>query len=243
MYKIKTTDKTLYTDAIRYIRLHKNGCYVACGQDEAEGICAKVHERMEEVGTVLQDTVFALADGSMHGTESVCRKIEADVEITTAVMQEGQDALDILAILLQTGAITHAQASSYREIIEAAMQSVEDEVAVTAVMLFPEWAAGVEYTEGMRVKRGEFLYRVREGKAHTSQIGWEPEVATSLWEAINVDNSGTEFDAIPYTSGMELEEGKYYTEDGVTYLCTRDTGTPVYHALRDLVRLYVEVTE
>jgi hypothetical protein len=93
------------------------------------------------------------------------------------------------------------------------------------------------------VKRGEFLYRVREGKAHTSQIGWEPEVATSLWEAINVDNAGTETDVIPYTAGMELEEGKYYIEDGMTYLCTRGTGTPVYHALRDLVGLYVEVAE
>lgn len=243
MYRIKTTDKTLYTDAIRYIRLHKNGCYVACEQNEAEGICAKVHERIEEVGTVLQDTVFALADGDMHGTEPVCREIEADVEITTAVMQEGQDAQDILAILLKAGAITHAQASSYREIIEAAMQSVEDAVALTAVTLFPEWAADTEYAEGVRVKRGEFLYRVRAGKAHTSQIGWEPEVATSLWEAINVDNSGTESDAIPYTSGMELEEGKHYSENGVTYLCTRGTGTPVYHELSALVGLYVEVIE
>lgn len=30
---------------------------------------------------------------------------------------------------------------------------------------------------------------------------------------------------------------------GVTYLCTRDTGIPVYNPLKDLVGLYVEVAE
>lgn len=243
MYRIKTTNKTLYTDAIRYVRLHKNGCYVECMEDVAEGICAKVHENMEDVGTVLQDTVLALSDGVMTGAEPVCKEIETDIEITTAVMQEGQNAIDVLSILLQAGAITNAQATSFRAIIEQAMQSVEDEIAVTAVTLFPEWAEGIEYKDGVRVKRRDYLYRVREGKAHTSQVGWEPEIATSLWEAINVDNSGTESDAIPYTAGMALEEGKYYTEDGVTYRCTRGTGTPVYHALSALVGLYVEVVE
>ena len=47
-----------------------------------------------------------------------------------------------------------------------------------------------------------------------------------------------------YESGnMELEAGKYYIQSGKTYLCNRDTGNPVYHALADLVGLYVtEVT-
>lgn len=39
---------------------------------------------------------------------------------------------------------------------------------------------------------------------------------------------------------MALENGKYYTQDGVTYLCNRDTGSPVYHPLSELVGLYVE---
>jgi hypothetical protein len=40
---------------------------------------------------------------------------------------------------------------------------------------------------------------------------------------------------------MALEHGKYYTQDGVTYLCIRDTGNPVYNHLSDLVGLYVEI--
>ena len=39
---------------------------------------------------------------------------------------------------------------------------------------------------------------------------------------------------------MALESGKYYSQDNVTYLCNRDTGNPVYHALSELVGLYVE---
>ena len=42
---------------------------------------------------------------------------------------------------------------------------------------------------------------------------------------------------------MALENGKYYIQDGVTYLCNRDTGNPVYNALSELVGLYVEIAE
>ena len=41
-----------------------------------------------------------------------------------------------------------------------------------------------------------------------------------------------------------LEEGKYYSQDGKVYLCTRDSGIPLTHALSELVGLYVEeITE
>lgn len=39
---------------------------------------------------------------------------------------------------------------------------------------------------------------------------------------------------------MALESGKYYSQGGVTYLCTRDTGIAVYQSLADLVGVYVE---
>ena len=51
----------------------------------------------------------------------------------------------------------------------------------------------------------------------------------------------TQDDPIPYEGNMALENGKYYSRDGVVYRCTRDTGNPVFQALSDLVGLYVEV--
>ena len=49
--------------------------------------------------------------------------------------------------------------------------------------------------------------------------------------------------ASPYDGNMELFAGLYYVQNGVTYLCNRNTGQPVYNALADLVGLYVEVAE
>lgn len=46
---------------------------------------------------------------------------------------------------------------------------------------------------------------------------------------------------IKYNNSMVLENGKYYTQDGVVYLCNRNTGIPVYQNLADLVNIYVQV--
>ena len=51
---------------------------------------------------------------------------------------------------------------------------------------------------------------------------------------------GTLENPIEYNGNMILEIGKYYIQDGIIYLCNRDTGNPVYHNLSDLVGLYVE---
>lgn len=40
---------------------------------------------------------------------------------------------------------------------------------------------------------------------------------------------------------MELLTGQYYSQSGVTYRCTCDTGTAVFHPLSALVGIYVEI--
>ena len=78
-------------------------------------------------------------------------------------------------------------------------------------------------------------------QAHTSQTGWEPSTDTaSLWTEICESHDGTLADPIPYDGNMALESGKYYIQDYTIYLCTRDTGNPVYNALSELVGIYVE---
>jgi hypothetical protein len=62
-----------------------------------------------------------------------------------------------------------------------------------------------------------------------------------LYAEICETHDGSKYDPIPYSGNMALENGKYYTQDGVTYQCIRDTGNPVYHNLSDLVGLYVEI--
>lgn len=118
---------------------------------------------------------------------------------------------------------------------------VDDNTALRMVEFYPEWSAGQAYTAGYKVQYGGRLWSCVQ--AHTSQTGWEPENAPALWTEICETHDGTKYDPIPYNGNMALETGKYYTQDGVLYKCTRDTGNPVYHALSALVGTYVEVVE
>lgn len=116
--------------------------------------------------------------------------------------------------------------------------SVDDNTALRMLAFYPAWAVGAAYTVGYKVRRDGKLWRAVQ--AHTAQVGWEPENAASLWEQINETHAGTIDDPIPYSCNMALTAGLYYMQDWVIYLCTRDTGNPVYHALSELVGLYVE---
>ena len=116
--------------------------------------------------------------------------------------------------------------------------SVDDNMALRMREFYPEWEAGQDYPEGYKVQRGGALYKALQ--THTSQDGWEPENAPSLWTEICESHAGTLADPIPYSGNMALEAGKYYSQSGAVYLCTRDTVNPVYSDLADLVGLYVE---
>lgn len=71
----------------------------------------------------------------------------------------------------------------------------------------------------------------------------EPEDNAWLWERIDEEHAGTLEDPIPYTPPMEIFKDKYYVQDGVTYLCTRDSGQALSYNLPELVGLYVELVE
>ena len=116
---------------------------------------------------------------------------------------------------------------------------LDDATALRSREFYPEWAPGTEYPAEYKVRRGDRLCRCVQ--PHTSQLGWEPENAQSFWEYINETHDGSKYDPIPYDGNMELSEGLYYSQNGVLYRCTRSTGQPVYHALEELVGLYVEV--
>lgn len=56
---------------------------------------------------------------------------------------------------------------------------LDDVTASEQSMLFAEWVPGVAYAVGQLRQHNEKLYRCVQ--AHTSQAGWEPDAATSLW--------------------------------------------------------------
>ena len=91
-----------------------------------------------------------------------------------------------------------------------------------------------------RVRYEDRLYRVRQ-EISTVLANQPPSVDTAaLYEEINEEHAGTQDDPIPYNNNMELFSGKYYSQGGTTYRCTRNTGQPVYQDLSALVGIYVE---
>ena len=72
-----------------------------------------------------------------------------------------------------------SEALKLRHHIETAVQFLPDSEALEAVKLYREWASDTDYATGYKVQRGGALYKVLQ--PHTSQTGWEPENAPSLW--------------------------------------------------------------
>lgn len=124
--------------------------------------------------------------------------------------------------------------------------AVDDATAYRMRAFYPEWADLVaeQYTTdkaGFKFLSGGDLYKTIPA-THTFASQWVPGVGTeSLYVRIDETHDGTKYDPIPYNGNMELFAGKYYTQSGQTYHCTRDTGTAVFHPLAELVGIYVEV--
>ena len=137
-----------------------------------------------------------------------------------------------------------------RELLEELMKedfnvrtttSNEDALHYMLIVYPFEHYIGKSLKTGQLVTYLDRIYRVRQDIPVVLE-GQYPSVDTAaLYEVIEKEHSGEADDPIPYLPPMEIFNGKHYTQDGVTYLCTRDSGNPVYHALKDLVGLYVEV--
>lgn len=119
---------------------------------------------------------------------------------------------------------------------------ITDEEALKRPLLVYSWDTyvGKSLTKGQVVSYDDKLWRVRQAVA-TVLENQPPSLATAaLYEVIEVEPAGTQDDPIPYTPPMEIFNGKYYTQGGVLYKCTRDSGQALTHNLSDLVGLYVE---
>lgn len=71
---------------------------------------------------------------------------------------------------------------------QAASLSDEDILEVPAFV--EKWKAGVDYVVGDRLNHNGTLYKVLQ--AHTSQDGWEPESAPSLFAKLLAGQGGTD---------------------------------------------------
>ena len=118
---------------------------------------------------------------------------------------------------------------------------ITDEDALKRPLLVYAWESyiGKSLTTGQIVSYNDTLYRVRQDISAVLADQYPSLDTAALFEAIEVEASGTADDPIAYVPPMEIFNGKYYTQGGVLYLCTRDSGTALSHDLSALVGLYV----
>lgn len=136
----------------------------------------------------------------------------------------------------------YAIVEKLKQLAQAQVAQQTDEEALDNIELFPTWQSklGVQVQQGERLYFDDKLYKVLQ--AHTPQEDWRPDTTASLYVQVVVDDSGTIDNPIAFELNMELVEGKYYTEEGVKYLCTRSLAQSVWH-LAYLVGQYVELVE
>lgn len=219
-----------YADSVVSIRLHENGSYAPCADDEADGFCAKMAVPMKNKSGNeyhgLSDTVFCLAGHELSGTEPVGSYEEMGAAVP---LTEAENAVG--AVVALTGeVVTVARAAELRPVIEQASASLSDGEAAKSPELFPRWADHIGETVKPGDRRSDMdesgvlhVYRVNKGQGHTTQENWPPHSTPAVWTIINVDHAGTQDDPIPAARGMEYTYGLYYKdpEDTKLYLCER----------------------
>lgn len=145
---------------------------------------------------------------------------------------------------------TESKESMAMRVVAMSLNSMPmtDAQALSVKPLFAEYFnwfnyVGKKLTKDMKVYHNGALYKVLQD-IEKVLINQPPSIHTaSLYTEINETAQGTLDDPIPYNNNMELFEGKYYSQDGKVYKCTRNTEQPVYHPLSALVGIYVELVE
>lgn len=195
---------------------------------------------------IVKDETGALVSETDMSVYSLAGSITDNRNGTVTAKMGKYKETELLTIPLSVPPKDHKEATAIRTAIETAAQSLDDQEALTAKALYPEWSELVKKSftpekAGFKFRHGGDLYKtIGEKTAFESQ--WIPGEGTeSLFVRIDEAHAGTADDPIPYSGNMALENGLYYEQNGTVYRCTRDTINPVHNALADLVGIYVEI--
>lgn len=116
--------------------------------------------------------------------------------------------------------MTQAQARAYRQIIEQVAESLTDEQALRAPMLFERWQPDTEYVVGKRLYHDGVLYTVLQ--AHTSQATWTPDVSPSLFAEVLIPDPETIYDWKQPESTNPYKKGDKVRHNGKIWESTMD---------------------
>lgn len=109
-------------------------------------------------------------------------------------------------------------AQEVRTAMNVAGTALNDETALQAVALYTPWVSDAWYAVNERIRYKDLLYRCVQ--AHTSQVGWEPDITPALWVRVSVE----EWPEWVQPTGAHdaYNTGDKVTYNGSHYVCTMD---------------------
>lgn len=120
-------------------------------------------------------------------------------------------------------------AEQFRRVLQMFAASLTDEQAMEVATIYDPWQIGRTYavgdflTHGINSVGDPQLYKVVQ--AHTSQAEWMPDVATSLYVAIGLDNSGYPVWSQPTGAHDAYNSGDVVNYNGTLYQSLIDGNT------------------
>lgn len=118
----------------------------------------------------------------------------------------------------QAMTLARAMAASATSLTDAAAHGIPD--------LLPTWdellAAGNKVAAGVCLVHNGQTYRVVQAVTPIESQHPGGDGMLAVYRPIEREHTGTMADPIPWVSGMDCRTGKYYSYEGVTYLCKGD---------------------
>lgn len=203
------------------------------------------------------------ADGGHYLTQSADVPIDERVFGSTAYISDPSEASKYRQVseaekerMLNAGTILDPSdlSDEYLDKVDTLHEIIKENINIAGLTVeqslkhkeyFPKWDDLIGKTKpiGFMFSYEDTLYEVIQEHEFAEQ--WVPGIGTeSLYKVAQIEASGTKEDPIAWKQGMELFNGKYYTDKDVLYLCIRDSGMGLSFDLADLVSGgFVEVVE
>ena len=168
MFKVTQEDSSVdYSLSACFVKLAANGCYIPCSEEEADGVCVKKYVTKEvptedggeetEAVSGFEDTVYRFGEG-LKNTEPICEIAERDdAELFAEFKEDGEEIAKLK---------TAISILSQERLIER----------------YSAFEVGKEYAVGTLLMHDGVLFTVLQ--AHTSQEGWTPVDAPSLFAEV-----------------------------------------------------------
>lgn len=242
-------EKQLTADYGKYLTLTATAV-----EDKDLPLCKIVHLPLtestgdwQEIGEDRAAEIRAAKAAAAGNVAELARQVTQLGEQTAAAQQAAQQAQQTAEESAQGAQQNASQARLTAMLINT--YALSDEQALKVKDLYPAWEdlVGQALTAGYKLTYNGDLYKVIQ--AHTAQSDWLPSATPALYGLVGTEvseegeHAGTREDPIPYEQMMVIEQGKYYTQDGILYVGLMDAPNGYPNDLKDLATLAQKVTE